>query len=262
MNHEMVATSQAPRSPACKCSQAIPIYDERKCGLLHGEAGQDGFVSTLPSFCEECLGEPPTNIFEQSTTNEQQKMKDTLNEPTTSITIGSPSAFEHSLDVSFKPLNITPFADLASSPLTASSIEVMEKFYDKDTWRMFHRIQATRASRKGKTSQSLPQTKLYRISPGGEVQHKNIFGHDPLDDDWPTRVQRHKNAKIDYYLPGGNQGVHGTHVKQECPPFPYLPSNSVTSCGTFSEDNQTSVNSVIENEQEGDDGIGIFELDF
>jgi len=38
--------------------------------------------------------------------------------------------------------------DLSVSPLTASSFRVMEREYDKDTWRMFNRITASRAEKR------------------------------------------------------------------------------------------------------------------
>jgi hypothetical protein len=37
--------------------------------------------------------------------------------------------------------------DLAASPLTSCSFQTIEKEYDMDTWRMYERIQSTRARR-------------------------------------------------------------------------------------------------------------------
>jgi hypothetical protein len=84
--------------------------------------------------------EPPLSVHEDSGISHQDSQEFPL----------------HHCLIRLRPSRISPLANsnLEPSPLTNSTLQVMEREYDRDTWRMFERIQSARAT---SSSRSVPE---------------------------------------------------------------------------------------------------------
>jgi hypothetical protein len=99
--------------------------------------------------------EPPLSIHDGSGISQEQ---DTQEFPLSNCFIRLDSR---------RPSRISPLANsnLDPSPLTDSSTKVMEREYDRDTWRMYERIQSARSNTSSPSGGgTLPDSKAERLS--------------------------------------------------------------------------------------------------
>ena len=75
----------------------------------------------------------------------------------------------------------------AGSPLTSSSISALEREYDRDTWRLFHRIQHARSLQQQQQPQTSKQQELVattRLQPNQRrVSSEGLLAGEELEDD-------------------------------------------------------------------------------
>ena len=74
--------------------------------------------------------------------------------------------------------------DLSVSPLTASSFHVMEREYDRDTWRMFNRITAARTEKTAIHVSAETTIELQQLKVSSESPAYSPVEDDYLDDDF------------------------------------------------------------------------------